>query len=224
MSDFVINLLSVVDDTLILAGVSLLCGLFLAIWIALASLSRFSILKNLATGYVYLFRSTPLLVQIFLIYYGCGQFREVLSDLGLWQFFKNAWFCAILALTLNTASYTTEIIRGGIQAVPAGQKEAAMALGMTKFVLFKNIIFPIAIRQALPAYGNEIVLMVKATSLASTITIVEMMAVAKEEISQSFQTIPVFAITGAVYLLINFILTRMVNRYENYLNPKKSLA
>jgi octopine/nopaline transport system permease protein len=163
-------------------------------------------------------------VQIFLIYYGSGQFRPFLQDLGLWVFFRDAWFCAVLALTLNTGAYTSEIIRGGIQSVPFGQLEAGRAVGMSPLQLFRRITFPIAIRQALPAYGNEIILMVKASSLASTITILEITGIAKKIIASTFQPVEVFIVAGAFYLALNFVITQAIRSTEQYLSPKSPEA
>ncbi len=207
------------DETLILAGSALFVGFFLAVPLAMLLLSQNLIVRNLATGYVYIFRSTPLLVQIFLIYYGSGQFRAEFEAVGLWVFFRESWFCAIFAFTLNTAAYSSQIIRGGLQSVPHGEIEAAKAVGMSGFQSFYRIIFPIAIRQALPAYGNEIILMVKAASLASTITIIEITGEAKKIMAETYQTIEVFLIAGAIYLSINFLLTRGVMLLERRLSP-----
>ena len=213
------KLLGGVDETLLLAASALVIGFGLAVPLALMSLSRNIVLRALAGGYVYVFRSTPLLVQIFLIYYGSGQFRAELESVGLWVLFRESWFCAIFAFSLNTAAYTSQIIRGGLQSVPHGQVEAARAVGMSSWTAFHRIVFPVAIRQALPAYGNEIILMVKATSLASTITIIEVTAVAKKIISATYQPIEVFLIAGAIYLGINFVLTRAVAFAEQRLSP-----
>lgn len=205
--------------TLLLVVQALLLGFVLAVAVALMRLSANRLVSGAAYGFVYIFRSTPLLVQIFLIYYGSGQFRPFFQDLGLWVFFRDAWFCAVLALTLNTGAYTSEIIRGGIQSVPEGQLEAGRAVGMSAIQLFRRITFPIAIRQALPAYGNEIILMVKASSLASTITILEVTGIAKTIIASSFRPVEVFIVAGAFYLLINFVVTQGVGIAERRLSP-----
>ena len=214
------QLVGAIPETLILAGSSLGIGIFLAVFIALARLSSNRIVSDLAYGFVYIFRSTPLLVQIFLIYYGSGQFKNSLEGIGLWTFFREPWFCAILALTLNTAAYTSEIIRGGIQSVPWGQLEAGRACGMSGVLLFRRITFPVAVRQALPAYGNEVILMVKATSLASTITILDVTGIAKKIIAATWSPIEIFIIAGAIYLTINFIVTRIVQWAEIKLSPQ----
>ena len=150
-----------------------------------------------------MFRGTPLLVQIFLIYYGLGQF-EAIRDSFLWTFFREPFWCAILALTLNTGAYTSEIIRGGIQSVPFAQIEAARACGMGRLLLFRRIVLPLAIRQALPAYGNEIILMVKASSLASTITLMEVTGIARGIIAKTFAPVEIFIVAGAIYLVDQF--------------------
>ncbi len=213
-------LVGAIPETLLLASSSLSIGFMLAVFIAMIRLSPSKVASHIAYGFVYIFRSTPLLVQIFLIYYGSGQFRPALESVGLWTFFKDPWFCAILALTLNTAAYSSEIIRGGIQSVPWGQLEAARACGMSGLLLFRRITFPVAIRQALPGYGNEIILMVKSTSLASTITILDVTGIAKKIIAETWSPIEIFIIAGAIYLTINFIVTRGVQWAEIKLSPQ----
>jgi octopine/nopaline transport system permease protein len=201
-----------------LAGISIVAGAVFATLLALMRISDAWPLDLAARAYVFVFRGTPLLVQIFLIYYGLGQFPEVRATF-LWPFLREPYWCAILALTLNTAAYGSEIIRGGLLSVPAGEVEAARACGMSGFLLFRRIVLPIAVRQALPAYGNEIVLMVKATSLASIITLMEVTGIAHKIISESFRAIEVFICAGAIYLLINFLLIRAVYAVEYWLSP-----
>lgn len=204
--------------TLQLVSLSLLLGMVVAVSVALMRLSSHRALSGLAYGFVFVFRGTPLLVQIFLIYYGLGQF-EAVRDSFLWTFFREPFWCAILAYTLNTGAYTSEIIRGGIQSVPFTQIEAARACGMGRLLMFRRIVFPIAIRQALPAYGNEIMLMVKATSLASTITLMEVTGIARSIISQTFAPVEIFIVAGSIYLLINFVVSRALRYVEYRLSP-----
>jgi len=220
MAETLPKLLSGLPTTLTLVVSSLLLGFVFAVILAQMRLSNNLLMSRLAYGYVYVFRSTPLLVQIFLIYYGSGQFREFLESVGLWYFLREPYFCAILALTMNTAAYTAEIIRGGILSVPWGQLEAGRAVGMSGVTLFRRIVFPVAIRQALPAYGNEIILMVKSTSLASTITILEVTGIAKKIIAATFAPMEVFIIAGAIYLSMNFIVTRGILWIEIKLSPQ----
>ena len=204
--------------TLTLAASSLAIGFVLAVGLALLRLSPLKPVRWAAWTYVYFFRSTPLLVQIFLIYYGLGQF-EAVRDSFAWPLLREAHWCAILALTLNTTAYTSEIIRGGLQSVPWGQVEAAKACGMSVLLRFRRLIFPQAIRQALPGYGNEIVLMVKSTSLASTITLLEMTLIARKETSATFTIEPLF-VAAMFYLAINFLATRGVMALEYKLSPE----
>jgi octopine/nopaline transport system permease protein len=204
--------------TLQLVGLGLVIGFLLATGVALLRLSNNLVLSGIAAGYVFVFRGTPLLVQIFLIYYGLGQF-ELVRDSFLWPFLRQAYWCAILAFALNTAAYTSEIIRGAIRSVPYGQIEAARALGMPRFMIFRRITVPVAVRQGLPAYGNEIILMVKASSLASTITLLEVTGIARRIISQTFAVFEVFIVAGLIYLLINFAVTRAVKAVEWRLTP-----
>jgi octopine/nopaline transport system permease protein len=219
MRDTFFRLLEGVPLTLNLTFTSVAFGAVFAMLFALMRMSGVTVLDWIARAYVFVFRGTPLLVQIFLIYYGLGQFRPALQEIGLWGFFREPYWCAILALTLNTAAYSSEIIRGGLQSVPHGQVEAARACGMSGFLLFRRIVFPIAVRQALPAYGSEIILMVKATSLASIITMMEITGIAQKLISQTFRAVEVFVVAGALYLLINFLVTRAIYAIEWWLSP-----
>jgi octopine/nopaline transport system permease protein len=218
MADVFMQLLGGVPLMLKLAALSLGLGLLLAVLVAFARLSRFAPLRAVAGGYIFLFRGTPLLVQIFLIYYGLGQFPEVRQSF-LWPFLRQPYWCAILALTLNTGAYGAEIIRGGLQSVPWGQVEAARACGMSGLLLMRRIVLPIALRQALPAYGSEMILMIKATSLASIVTLMEVTGIAHRLISETFRAIEVFVVAGAIYLTINFLITRLVQRLEWRLSP-----
>ncbi len=213
------DLLSGVPMMLQLAGLSLFLGFFLAVLLAVLRTSGIRPLEWFVRGYVYVFRGTPLLVQIFLIYYGTGQF-DVIKQSFLWPVLREAYWCAIIALTLNTGAYTSEIIRGGIEAVPWGQVEAAKACGMSAWLRFRRVVFPQAIRQALPGYGNEIILMIKSTSLASTITLLEVTGIARKIISQTYAPLELFIMAGAIYLTIVFTVTRVVDRIENRLSPE----
>ena len=204
--------------TIQLVTISLFLGFCLAIGLALLRLSNNTFLSFFAKTYVFYFRGTPLLVQIFLIYYGIAQF-EIIRETFVWSFFKEAYWCGILALTLNTCAYSSEIIRGGILSVPFGQIESAKSVGMSRFLLYRRIILPIAFRQALPAYGNEIILMVKATSLVSTITLMEVTGIARLIIAKTFSPVEIFIVAGLIYLTINFIITRLVNFCEVKLTP-----
>jgi octopine/nopaline transport system permease protein len=212
------RLLSGVPLLLKLWALSVAIGAVFAVAIALLRLSGIKPLEWLAGFYVFVFRGTPLLVQMFLIYYGLSQFPEIRQSF-LWVFLREPYWCAILAFILNTAAYGSEIVRGGLLAVPFGEVEAARAFGMSGFLLFRRVVFPIALRQALPAYGNEIILMIKATSLASIITLMEVTGIAQRLISETFRAVEVFICAGAIYLAINFVISRAVAALEHRLSP-----
>lgn len=200
------KLLAGAGQTLEITLVSVIFGLMLALPLALARLSTNPLLSWPAYGFVFYFRGTPLLVQLFLIYYGSGQFRDALENAGLWTYFRNAWFCAALTLTLNTAAYSAEIFRGAIQAVPRGEIEAGKAFGMSGWLLFRRIIMPKAFRIALPAYGNEVVFLLQATSLASAITVVELTGAADLIRSKTFAVYEMYLTAAVLYLILTYIL------------------
>ncbi|MGN7961199.1 ABC transporter permease [Brucella sp. 22210] len=204
--------------TLQLAAISIVCGAILALFFAMMRLSGISVLDWIARLYVFVFRGTPLLVQIFIIYYGLSQFSTIRYSF-LWPVLREPYWCAIIALTLNNAAYASEIIRGGLLSVPHGQIEAAKACGMSRFTCFRRVVMPLAIRQALPGYGNEMISMIKATSLASIITLMEVTGIAAKLIAESYRVIEVFVIAGAIYLAINFVLTRLLLIAEYRLTP-----
>jgi len=204
--------------TLELMAISVAAGFVFALLLAAMRLSQVRPLDWIARAYVFVFRGTPLLVQMFLIYYGLPQFRE-LRDTWLWPFLREPYWCAILALTLNTAAYASEIVRGGVQSVPFGQIEAARAGGLSGLRLFRRIVAPIALRQALPAYTNEIILMIKATALASIITLAEVTGLAYRLIAETYRAIEVFIVAGSIYLLLTFALTRATRLLEWWLSP-----
>ncbi|MBB3262798.1 octopine/nopaline transport system permease protein [Azospirillum sp. OGB3] len=218
MWDSVPTLLRGVPVTLQLVGLALLFGAGVAFAVALLRLYGSRVTERLMAAYVFVFRGTPLLVQIFLIYYGMGQFELVRSSF-LWVYLREPFWCAILALTLNTGAYTSEILRGAILSVPQGQIEAARACGMSRTLLFRRIVMPVAIRQMLPAYGNEVILMVKASSLASTITLLEITGIARKIIAQSFAVFEVFIVAGSIYLLLNFLASRLIRYAEWRMTP-----
>jgi len=218
MYESLFKLIKGIPLTLEVVIISTIFGFFLAILVALMRISKQSYISNIAYYFVYAVRGTPLLLQIFFIYYGLAQFTFV-QESFLWVVLKDPFWCAIIALTLNTTAYSSEIIRGGIQSVSKGYLEAASAVGMGRFLSFRIIMLPLAIRQALPAYGNELILMVKASSLISTVTLMEITGIARKIISQTFAPIEIFLVAGSIYLLINFIITRGIKMAEKKLNP-----
>ena len=206
--------------TLQLVVISLALGGLMSVPLALARMSRNPLLRLPSFAYVFFFRGSPLLAQIYLIYYGSGQFRTAFEDAGLWWFFRDSWYCALLAFTLNTGAYTAEIVRGGIQSVPLGDIEAGRASGMSGITLYRRIILPTAYRIALPAYGNEIILMVKASSIASIITIFDLMGETKLAFSRSFR-LEVYLMAAVLYLAITLSFEWAWARLERRLNPQR---
>lgn len=215
--DVLRQLLSGIPLTLQLVGLSLSIGFILAVLVAAAAGSRIAPFRWIARAHVELFRGTPLLVQIFLIYYGLGQIPPIRQSF-LWPFLREPYWCAILALALNTSAYTAEIIRGAIQSVPPGEIEAARACGMSGFLLRRRITWPIALRQGLPVYGSEVILMVKATSLASIITLTEVTGIAHKLISSTYRVMEIFVVTGAIYLALNFLVSFALSILERRLH------
>jgi len=217
-----VKLLTGVPLLLQLVSLSVSLGALLAVALALMLRSSLSPLVWIGRAYVFVFRGTPLLVQLFCIYYGLAQFGAIRNSF-LWPILRDPFWCTILALTLNTAAYGAEIVRGGLQAVPHGQIEAARAAGMSGVLLFRRIIFPIALRQALPVYGNELILMVKATSLASIVTLMEVTGIAYALASETYRHVEILACAGLIYLSINFLLTRGLALIEHRLSAHMRL-
>jgi octopine/nopaline transport system permease protein len=207
------KLLSAAVITLKLLSVSLMIGLFIGLFFAILRLNKNIFINRFAYGYSYIFRGTPLLVQIFIIYFGLGQI-EYLRSTVLWVILKEPYWCAIIAFALNTGAYTSEILRSAFQTIKPGIIEAGKSLGISNKVIFYKIQIPIAIRQSLPAYGNEIILMMKGTSLASTVTIMDLTGVAKYIISTTFKPIEVFIVAGGIYLFMTFIIHNVIKFLE----------
>ena len=207
------KLLSAAVITLKLLSVSLIIGLFVGLFFAILRLNKNIFINRFAYGYSYVFRGTPLLVQIFIIYFGLGQI-EYLRSIVLWSILKEPYWCAIIAFALNTGAYTSEILRSAFQTIKPGIIEAGKSLGISNKVIFYKIQIPIAIRQSLPAYGNEIILMMKGTSLASTVTIMDLTGVAKYIISTTFKPIEVFIVAGGIYLFMTFIIHNLIKFLE----------
>ena len=207
------KLLNAAVITLKLLSVSLIIGLFIGLLFAILRISKNVFINRFAYGYSYVFRGTPLLVQIFIIYFGLGQI-EYLRSTVLWVILKEPYWCAIIAFALNTGAYTSEILRSAFQTIKPGIIEAGKSLGISNKVIFYKIQIPIAIRQSLPAYGNEIILMMKGTSLASTVTIMDLTGVAKYIISTTFKPIEVFIVAGGIYLFMTFIIHNVIKFLE----------
>ena len=207
------KLLSAAVVTLKLLTASLIIGLLIGLIFAILRLNKNILINKFSYGYSYVFRGTPLLVQIFIIYFGLGQI-EYLRTTFLWVILKEPYWCAIIAFALNTGAYTSEILRSAFQTIKPGIIEAGKSLGVSSKIIFYQIQIPIAIRQSLPAYGNEIILMMKGTSLASTVTLMDLTGVAKYIISTTFKPIEVFIVAGGIYLFMTFVIHNVIKFLE----------
>lgn len=205
MQEYLVTLLGGLVTTLELTLFSLLLGIVLAALMTWVLELRLPVATQLVQLWVLLFTGTPLLIQIFLIYYGPGQF-EWLKASPLWPLLKQPWFCAVLALGLNTAAYSTRLFKGALDAIPAGEVDACRALGFNgRQTLWMKVRH--AARHLVPAYSNEVILVLKGSSLASTITIMDIMGLAQGLNAQTYDTLAVFGVAGGLYLAMNGLLT-----------------
>ncbi|AJE13688.1 MULTISPECIES: ABC transporter permease [Stutzerimonas] len=202
--------------TLQLVGISVIAGLIFALPLGIARASRHFPVRALPYAYIFFFRGTPLLVQLFLVYYGMAQFDAVRQS-ALWPYLRDPYWCAIITMTMHTAAYIAEIIRGAIQNVPHGEIEAARALGMSRSQALLHIILPRATRIGLPAYSNEVILMLKASALASTITLLELTGMARKIAARTYMHEEMFLTAGLIYLVIAFILMQGFKALERWL-------
>ncbi|ALE90176.1 MULTISPECIES: ABC transporter permease [Pseudomonas] len=202
--------------TLELTALSVIAGLIVAIPLGIARSSRLWYVRSLPYAYIFFFRGTPLLIQLFLVYYGLSQF-DVVRESVLWPYLRSPFWCAVITMTLHTAAYIAEILRGAIQAIPPGEIEAARALGMSRFKTLVHIVLPRAARIGLPAYSNEVILMLKASSLASTVTLLELTGMTRTIISRTYQTVDMFLIAGVIYLVMSFVLIQGFKLLERWL-------
>tara|TARA_Y100001970_G_scaffold286382_1_gene408396 strand:+ start:2605 stop:3282 length:678 start_codon:yes stop_codon:yes gene_type:complete len=210
------KLLNATLVTLKLVSLSLIFGIFVGTFFAILRIGKNKFLKSLSYYYVYLFRGTPMLVQLFIIYFGLAQI-EFLRSSFLWVVLKEPYWCAIIAFTLNTGAYTSEILRSAFETVDRGYIEAGKSLGISKNKIFYKIKLPLAIRQSLPAYGNEMILMLKGTSLASTVTLMDLTGVSKFIISTTYKPVEIFIVAGSIYLILTFLIHSFIKIIENKL-------
>ena len=202
-----------IPTSLLLTFASLLIAFLLALLFTFILAMGNRWLKSAVNFYLVLFTGTPLLIQIFLIYSGPGQF-EFITQSPLWSLLSNAWFCAMLALALNSAAYSTQLFYGAVKAIPKGQLESCAALGLSRVQTLK-ILIPYALKRALPSYTNEIILVFKGTSLASTITIMDIMGYARQLYGTEYDALTIYGIAGGIYLLITGIATLVLRKVEN---------
>jgi polar amino acid transport system permease protein len=202
--------------TIELVAISVVLGMLLALPIAAARLSQNRILRSASFVYVYFFRGTPLLAQLFLIYYGAGQFVGPLKAMGLWTFFRDAFNCAVLAFALNTAAYEAEIFRGAVRSVARGQWEAAHALGLHRMTLLRKVIFPQAAIVALRPVGNDIILLIKGSAVASIVTVLDLMGETRVAFSRSYD-LTIYLYAAVLYLILVETIRRLWNVLERRL-------
>ena len=210
--DYLLTIAQGIPTSLMLTLVSLAVAFFLAVGMTFILSSNNKLLKSAVKIYVILFTGTPLLVQFFLIYAGPGQFQWIVNS-PLWFLLSNAWFCAMLTLALNSAAYSTQLFHGAVKAIPKGQWESCAALGLSRLQTLK-ILIPYALKRALPSYSNEIILVFKGTSLASTITILDIMGYARQLYSTEYDALTIYGIAGVIYLAITGIATLLLRKLE----------
>ena len=202
--------------TLKLVVISFLLGGVLSFGLVAMRFSRFALLRRFAGGFSYAFRGTPLLAQTFLVYYGSGSFRDELAALGLWAWFRDPFFCAVFAFTLNTAAYQSEILHGAIRSVYRGQVEAGRALGLPGHIIFVKIVLPQAMMVALRPYGNEIILLLKGSAIASVITVLDLMGETRRAYSRTFD-FQLYLYAAVFYLMLVECLRLVWDRLERRL-------
>jgi len=209
--------------TLELVLISGIVGSLLALPIGLARHSHRGWLKALPYAYIFFFRGTPLLVQIFLVYYGVSQF-EAVRESALWPYLREPYWCALLAFSLNTAAYSAEILRGALANIPRGEVEAARVLGMGKRLKYRRILLPRAFGMMIPSFGNEIILMLKGSALASTITLLDLTGMARTIIARTYTPIEIFVAAGAIYLLMSMAVIALFRWLEGRHNAHLAIA
>ena len=213
--------------TLVLLVISLASSFLIAVPLAVARVSSRAWLSKPVWLFTYVLRGTPLLVQLFILYHGLAQF-EAIRESAAWVLLKNAWFCAWLAFTLNSAAYTTEIFAGALRATPMGEVEAARSYGLSGVQLYRRILLPGALRRALPQYSNEVVGLMHATAIASTVTLVDITRVARDVYSNSLLVTESFGVAAVIYFLLTFTLVGVFKllekRFLRHLRPQEIIA
>ena len=218
-----VQVFSALDETLFLLLISLPIGFVLSLIFALGRVSKNFVISKIIEYYIFVIRGTPLLVQIYLIYFGLGSVKPI-RDSFLWIVLKEPFWCGVIALIINTVAYGSEIFRGGIQTISKDQIESGKSLGFSTFGLYRKIILPIALRKVLPTYGNELILMVKATSLVSLTTYMEMTGIARKIMAKTFAPVEAFIAAGILYLFLNFLMVQLIKYLEWKYNPHLRLS
>lgn len=209
--------------TVWLTTVSAFVGFTVSVPLSLMRVSRRPYISSAVLAYTYCFRGTPLLVQLFLVYYGAGQIVFVRESF-LWFLLRDPFWCALINFSLNSAAYTTEILAGGIRAVPKGYIEAARAIGMSDLLIARRVTLPLAFRSILPSYANEVISLLKATSLASTITLLEITGLARKLVSETFAPYQIFVAAGLLYFIMTFVVARLFRQLERSMSGSRQFA
>ena len=209
-----------------LLAISLATGLLVSVPLAVARISGHGALAWPVWAFTYVVRGTPLLVQVFIVYYGLAQFQAVRESIA-WPLLREAWFCAWLAFSINTTAYTTEIFAGALKATPAGEVEAARAYGLSGWSLYRRILLPSALRRALPQYGNEVVSLMHATSIASTVTLVDVTRVARDVYANHLLPVEAFGSAAVIYFALTFLMVGgfkvLEHRFLQHLRPQQAV-
>ena len=213
-----VRLMGALPVTLEVWALSVALGAIIAVGVTYLRVSGSKPLELIARVYIFVFRGAPLLVQLFVFYYGLSSFPAVRGSI-FWPLLRDAFSCAVLSLALCTAAYQSEIFRGALASVPTGQIEAARACGMSGFRLFRRVIFPIALRQALPAYSTEVISMTKATALVSLVTLWDVLSVALKIRNDTLVTYAPLLVAGAIYFVLNYCIARAFVAIEYRLSP-----
>ncbi len=211
------RLLAGLQMTAELVGVSFALGFVLAYPGALMRLSRNPVLRWVSGAYVTFFRGTPLLCQLYLVYYGAGELRPSLTSAGLWWFFRDAFYCRLITFSLNTAAYQTEIMRGALMAVPRGQIEAAQSLGLSRYRIARHVVWPLALLVALRPLGNELIGMVKASALAAIVTLLDLMGQTRFVFARTFD-FTIYLYAALIYLAMTEMVSRLWSMAERRLS------
>ncbi|SDX18625.1 L-arginine ABC transporter membrane protein /L-ornithine ABC transporter membrane protein [Ruegeria halocynthiae] len=201
------------QNTLLLLVLSLVAGGLLAIPLAIIRATRVPVLNPIAFGFIYFVRGTPLLVQLYVIYYGLSQF-EAIRDSAAWVILRDPWWCALISFSIGTAAYTAEIFRGAISDTPRGEVEATIAAGMSRVLAYRRIILPSAFRRALPAYGNEVIFNLHTTVIASTVTVIDVLGAARTFNNKYYLAYEGFITAALIFIAIVFVITRVFNLME----------
>lgn len=217
-SEFVFPLLKGVRVTILLTMGSSCVGLMLMGVILAGLFCRYTLVRLAAKFYIFFFRGTPLLAQMYLIYYGSGQFHDLLDTIYLWPFLRQAWVCALIALALNTAAYMTEIARVAYQQYPRGEIEAAYVCGLSRWQTLRNIVIPRILGMVFPLYTNELIYQLQATSLVSMIAILDITGQARLLASRTFLFYQAFLSAALLYIVLVMIIVFTCRRIETWLN------